>query len=112
MLSELRMEKTQAVEAHPRASVIATFACTHAYELTRSIVARGISYAILVQRLANKLSYEGLPILEKEIEPPVPTCPVILGRPRDGRLSPRVSALAELARRQYPRTSASPTLRR
>jgi DNA-binding transcriptional LysR family regulator len=76
---------------------------THAYELTRSIVARGIGYAILVQRPANKLSYEGLPILEKEIEPPVPTCPVILAWPRDGRLSPRVRALAELARRQYPR---------
>ena len=68
----------------------------------RSIVARGIGYAILVQRPANKLSYEGLPILEKEIEPPVPTCPVILAWPRHRRLSPRVRALADLARRQYP----------
>jgi DNA-binding transcriptional LysR family regulator len=68
---------------------------THAYELTRSIVARGIGYAILVQRPANKLSYEGLPILEKEIEPPVPACPVILAWPRHGRLSPRVRALAD-----------------
>jgi DNA-binding transcriptional LysR family regulator len=76
---------------------------TRTYELTRSIVARGIGYAIFVQRPANKLSYEGLPILEKEIEPPVPACPVILAWPRDGRLSPRVAALAELARRQYPR---------
>jgi DNA-binding transcriptional LysR family regulator len=81
---------------------------THAYELTRSIVARGIGYAILVQRPANKLSYEGLPILEKEIEPPVPTCPVILAWPRDGRLSPRVRALADLARRQYPRQARYP----
>jgi DNA-binding transcriptional LysR family regulator len=75
---------------------------THSHELTRSIVARGRSYAILVQRPPNKLSYEGLPVLEKEVEPPLPTCPVILAWPRDRRPSPRVRALAELARRQYP----------
>jgi DNA-binding transcriptional LysR family regulator len=75
---------------------------THAYELTRSIVARGLAYAILVQRPANKLSYEGLPVLEKEVEPPLPTCPVILAWPRDRRVSPRVRALAELARSHYP----------
>lgn len=74
---------------------------TRAYELTRSIVARGIGYAILVQRPPNKLSYEGLPILEKEVDPPLPTVPVILAWPRGRRPSPRVSALAELARRQY-----------
>lgn len=74
---------------------------THSHELTRSIVARGRSYAILVQRPPNKLSYEGLPILEKEVEPPLPTCPVILAWPRGRRPSPRVRALAELARRQY-----------
>lgn len=34
---------------------------THSHELTRSIVARDRSYAILVQRPPNKLSYEGLP---------------------------------------------------
>jgi DNA-binding transcriptional LysR family regulator len=75
---------------------------THAYELTRSIVARGLAYAILVQRPPNKLSYEGLPILEKEVEPLLPTCPVILAWPRDRRVSPRVRALAELARSHYP----------
>ena len=75
---------------------------TRAYELTRSIVARGIGYAILVQRPPNKLSYEGLPILEKEVDPPpLPTVPVILAWPRGRRPSPRVSALADLARRQY-----------
>jgi hypothetical protein len=34
---------------------------THAYELTRSIVACSIGYAILVQRPPNELSYECLP---------------------------------------------------
>lgn len=75
---------------------------THSHELTRSIVARGRSYAILVQRPPNQLSYEGLPVLEKEVEPPLPACPVILAWPRGRRPSPRVRALAELARRQYP----------
>jgi DNA-binding transcriptional LysR family regulator len=74
---------------------------THSHELTRSIVARGRSYAILVQRPPNKLSYEGLPILEKEVEPPLPTCPVILAWPRARRPSPRVRALTQLARRHY-----------
>jgi len=74
---------------------------THSHELTRSIVARGRSYAILVQRPPNKLSYEGLPILEKEVEPPLPACPVILAWPRGRRPSPRVRALTQLARRHY-----------
>ena len=74
---------------------------THSHELTRSIVARGRAYAILVQRPPDKLSYEGLPILEKEVEPPLPGCPVILAWPRARRPSPRVRALIDLARRQY-----------
>jgi DNA-binding transcriptional LysR family regulator len=75
---------------------------THSYELTRSIVARNLRYyAILVQRPQNKLSYEGLPIIEREVDPPLPPCPVILAWPRDGRLSPRARELAEIARRQY-----------
>jgi DNA-binding transcriptional LysR family regulator len=79
---------------------------THGYELTRSIVARGLAYAILVQRPPNKSSYEGLPIIEREVDPPLPECPVVLAWPRDGRLSPRVQALAELTRRLYARGGA------
>jgi DNA-binding transcriptional LysR family regulator len=74
---------------------------THSHEPSRSIVARGRSYAILVQRPPNKLSYEGLPILEKEVEPLLPTCPVILAWPRGRRPSPRVRALTQLARHHY-----------
>ena len=75
---------------------------THSYELTRSIIARNHKlYAILVQRPPNKLSYEGLPIIEREVEPPLPPCPVILAWPRHGRLSPRARALAAIAQEQY-----------
>jgi DNA-binding transcriptional LysR family regulator len=74
---------------------------TRSYELTRSIVARGLAYAILVQRPPNKSSYEGLPIVERELEPPLPACPVVLAWPSDVRLSPRAQALADLTRRLY-----------
>jgi molybdate transport repressor ModE-like protein len=72
---------------------------THGYELTRSIVARSDSYyAILIQRPANKLSYEGLPIVEREIDPAPPACPVVLAWPRDTTPSPRARAFAAVAR--------------
>jgi len=64
-------------------------------------VARNLAYAILVQRPTALSSYEGLPVVEKEIVPPVPSCPVILAWPADTRLSPRAQALAELARELY-----------
>ncbi|SFL29417.1 LysR family transcriptional regulator [Geodermatophilus ruber] len=74
---------------------------TQSYELTRSIVARGRTYAILVQRPPNKSSYEGLPLIEREVVPPLPAVPVVLAWPSDVRLSPRARALAELTRRLY-----------
>jgi len=74
---------------------------TQTYELTRSLVARNLAYAILVQRPTTRSSYEGLPIVEREITPPARAVPVILAWPRDGRLSPRARALADLARAQY-----------
>lgn len=74
---------------------------TYSYELTRSIVARGQSYAILVQRPTNKSSYEGLPIIEREVDPPLPSCPIVLAWPRGGRLSPRAQAMVRLAGRVF-----------
>ncbi|MEV1130775.1 LysR substrate-binding domain-containing protein [Agromyces sp. NPDC049794] len=76
---------------------------THAFELTRSLVARSeTEYAILVQRPANKLSYEGLPIIEKDIVPPPLAVPVVLARSREVEMSSRVRALADLVHGQYP----------
>ena len=75
---------------------------THGFELTRSLVARNPPYyAILVQRPEIKHSYEGLPIIERELEPAVPPCPVVLAWPQDSRLSPRARELAEIARRDH-----------
>ena len=76
---------------------------THAFELTRSIVARSDSaYAILVQRPANKLSYEGLPVIEREIIPPPPPVPVVLAWADEVELSARARALADILHSHYP----------
>jgi len=74
---------------------------THSRELTSSVVARGRAYAILVQGPPNKQSYEGLPIPEKEVDPPLPTCPSFSPGRAARRPSPRVRALTEVARRQH-----------
>ncbi|QEV99792.1 LysR family transcriptional regulator [Microbacterium caowuchunii] len=74
---------------------------TQTYELTRSLVARNLAYALLVQRPTNKSSYEGFSIVEKEILPEVKGCPVVLAWPRDVPLSPRAKALERLARAHY-----------
>lgn len=82
---------------------------THAFELTRSIVARSDSaYAILVQRPANKQSYEGLPVIEKEVVPPPPPVPVVLAWAGEVELSARARALADILHSHYP--ALSPTL--
>ena len=44
---------------------------TASYEVVRTLVARGLGYGILVSRVANPGSYEGLPLVEKTIAPPV-----------------------------------------
>lgn len=41
------------------------------YEAVRTLVGRGLGYAVLVQRPANPASYEGYPLVMLEIEPAV-----------------------------------------
>lgn len=44
---------------------------TASYEAVRTLVGRGLGYGILVQRPANHSSYEGYPVVMKEIVPAV-----------------------------------------
>ncbi|MCX6503247.1 MAG: LysR family transcriptional regulator [Microbacterium sp.] len=75
---------------------------THAFELTRSIVARSDSaYAILVQSPANKQSYEGLRVIEKDIDPPPRLVPVVVAWAADVELSARARALTDILHDQY-----------
>lgn len=69
------------------------------FELTRSLVARSSTlYGMLVQRPAGRISYDGLPIIEKEIEPPPSPATVVLAWPRAVELSARASAFIALVR--------------
>src|SRR5690606_9018288 len=57
---------------------------TQDFELTRSIVARSATeYGIFVQRPAGRVSYDGLPIVEIELDPPPPAATVVLAWPRE-----------------------------
>lgn len=67
------------------------------FELMRSLVARGVGYALAVQRPATGTSYEGLPLHVKEIEPPVRPVEVQMVWPEGIRLSDRALAMIELA---------------
>src|SRR5699024_8643196 len=44
---------------------------TTSYEVVRTLVGRGLGYGVLVKRLANTASYEGYPLVVKEIAPAV-----------------------------------------
>lgn len=45
---------------------------TASYEAVRTLVGRGLGYGVLVQRPANPATYEGYPVVMKEIRPAVP----------------------------------------
>lgn len=68
------------------------------FELTRSLVARGMGYAILIQRPVVGQSYEGLPVVVKEIRPAVPPIRVKAVWPETVRLTDRGRALLDFAR--------------
>ncbi|MGC2942162.1 LysR family transcriptional regulator [Brevibacterium sp. FAM 24638] len=70
---------------------------TTSYEVVRTLVGRGLGYGVLVQRLANAASYEGYPVVVKEIEPAVAPVAVEVIWP-SGRSTPRrTQALVEFA---------------
>lgn len=71
---------------------------TASYEVVRTLVARGLGYGILVSRVANDRSYEGLPVVAKTIEPPVRPVAVEVIRSPERPLPRRTRALIEFAR--------------
>ena len=70
---------------------------TSDFELTRSLVARGFGYSILIQRPAVDRSYEGLPVAVREITPASPSGGVRMIWPRGVRLSDRAAAMVAFA---------------
>lgn len=67
------------------------------FELTRSLVARGLGYSLLVQRPAIDCSYEGLPLVAREISPAVQSTDVQMVWPHGVRLTDRARALVTFA---------------
>ena len=70
---------------------------TSDFELTRALVARGFGYAILIQRPTVDRSYEGLPVVVREITPANPSGGVRMIWPWQVRLSDRAAAMVAFA---------------
>ncbi|MFD4423145.1 LysR family transcriptional regulator [Agromyces sp. NPDC058484] len=71
---------------------------TTSYEVVRTLVGRGLGYGILVQRPANPASYEGYPVVMKEISPAVPPVGIDVIWSAETDSPDRVRALIEFAR--------------
>lgn len=67
------------------------------FEAVRTLVGRGLGYGILVQRVANTNSYEGYPVVSREISPPVAPVGIDVIWSASGDTPDRVSALIEFA---------------
>jgi DNA-binding transcriptional LysR family regulator len=70
---------------------------TSDFELTRSLVARGFGYSVLIQRPAVDRSYEGRPVVVREITPAGPSGGVRMIWSRQVRLSDRAAAMVAFA---------------
>lgn len=75
-------------------------------ELMRTLVGRGLGYAVLGQRSPMNISAEGRPVRELEIVDDIPAVRVVLAFARGMRLPPRALALAEYVQAAHPTTSA------
>ncbi|MGC3020054.1 MULTISPECIES: LysR family transcriptional regulator [unclassified Brevibacterium] len=73
---------------------------TTSYEVVRTLVGRGLGYGVLVQRLTNTASYEGYPLVVKEIKPAVEPVGVEVIWPSDHASPKRAQALVEFAKNQ------------
>ncbi|GEK86405.1 LysR family transcriptional regulator [Microbacterium aerolatum] len=84
---------------------------TASYEAVRTLVGRGLGYGILMHRPVNPASYEGLPVIMKNISPPVE--PVAVDVIWSVELEPpqRVRALIDFAKRvAWPTLADASTL--
>lgn len=66
------------------------------FETVRSMVARGFGYSLLFQQPVTNVSYEGLPLLNRQITPPLEAEPVVLSRHISVNPTQRAQAVADL----------------
>ena len=62
------------------------------FELVRALVARNLGYAVLIQRPKHDTTYEGLPLVIREIANPIPPLAVTFAWPKTIHLHRRVMA--------------------
>lgn len=67
-------------------------------EVVRALVARGLGYAMLVQRWSSDVSYEGLPLVTRELAGTVPEYDLVVAWPKNTRLTARAQVLVEFLR--------------
>ncbi|HEV7168012.1 MAG TPA: LysR substrate-binding domain-containing protein [Micrococcaceae bacterium] len=72
------------------------------FELTRSLVGRGLGYSVLVQRPAMDTSYEGREVVARPIAPAVQPVDVRMIWPETVRLTDRAKAMVDLAAAAVP----------
>jgi len=82
------------------------------FELVRSLVARNLGYAVLVQRPATNLTYEGMPVVIRSIADPLPPLSVIFAWPAHIHLHRRVDALVKYGEKIFRKDSNTETWRR
>lgn len=70
---------------------------TASYEVVRTLVARGLGYGVLVSRVKNPNSYEGLPLVTKAITPAVRPVAIDMIWAPDRPIPARTRALIEFA---------------
>ncbi|EMY33030.1 transcriptional regulator [Arthrobacter crystallopoietes BAB-32] len=81
---------------------------TRDFELTRSLVGRGVGYSVLVQRPAVDRSYEGRAVVAKAITPAVKPVAVKMIWPEAIRLTDRAEAMVAYAASAAPNTQQPP----
>jgi DNA-binding transcriptional LysR family regulator len=73
---------------------------TSNFETARALVGRGLGWALLVQRTATDVSYEGRQVIARDVlEPLLPSVPIVVAWPRDARLSRAAQAFVQLVAR-------------
>lgn len=70
-------------------------------ETIRSMVARGLGYALVMGRPVGDRTYEGLPLVYRRIQGDIPENPVVIARPRNAPVTPRFRALADFCRQKF-----------
>lgn len=80
---------------------------TGSYELVRSLVAAGEGWAILNQRPANEVTYDGGRVAALRLVDDLPSLPLVLAWPRGVRPTRRAEAFTAVCRRWFAKETGS-----